>query len=74
MDFKNVKDAMDFLFAINDRYHITQVRYDDDKKWRNETMTELKVSNWEALAYIADLLGMSELYLDRKKFGKNEKI
>lgn len=31
MDFKNVKDAMDFLFAINDRYHITQVRYDDEK-------------------------------------------
>ena len=58
MDFKNVKDAMDFLFAINDRYHITQVRYDDEKKWRNETMTELKVSNWEALAYIADLLSL----------------
>lgn len=72
MDFKNVKDAMDFLFAINDRYHITQVRYDDEKKWRNETMTELKVSNWEALAYIADLLGMSELYLDRKRINKNE--
>lgn len=72
MDFKNVKDAMDFLFAINDRYHITQVRYDDEKKWRNETMTELKVSNWEALAYIADLLGMSELYLDRKRCNKSE--
>lgn len=72
MDFKNVKDAMDFLFAINDRYHITQVRYDDKKKWRNETMTELKVSNWEALAYIADLLGMSELYLDRKRSNKSE--
>ncbi len=72
MDFKNVKDAMDFLFAINDRYHITQVRYDDEKKWRNETMTELKVSNWEALAYIADLLGMSELYLDRKRSNKSE--
>ncbi|MCI7714680.1 MAG: hypothetical protein SPG62_08490 [Lactobacillus johnsonii] len=72
MDFKNVKDAMDFLFAINDRYHITQVRYDDEKKWRNETMTELKVSNWEALAYIADLLGMSELYLDRKRINKSE--
>lgn len=63
---------MDFLFAINDRYHITQVRYDDEKKWRNETMTELKVSNWEALAYIADLLGMSELYLDRKRINKSE--
>ena len=72
MDFKNVKDAMDFLFVINDRYHITQVRYDDEKKWRNETMTELKVSNWEALAYIADLLGMSELYLDRKRSNKSE--
>lgn len=72
MDFKNVKDAMDFLFAINDRYHITQVRYDDEKKWRNETMTELKVSNWEALAYIADLLGMSEVYLDRKRSNKSE--
>lgn len=72
MDFKNVKDAMDFLFAINDKYHITQVRYDDEKKWRNETMTELKVSNWEALAYIADLLGMSELYLDRKRINKSE--
>lgn len=72
MDFKNVKDAMDFLFAINDRHHITQVRYDDEKKWRNETMTELKVSNWEALAYIADLLGMSELYLDRKRINKSE--
>lgn len=72
MDFKNVKDAMDFLFSINDRYHITQVRYDDEKKWRNETMTELKVSNWEALAYIADLLGMSELYLDRKRINKSE--
>lgn len=72
MDFKNMKDAMDFLFAINDRYHITQVRYDDEKKWRNETMTELKVSNWEALAYIADLLGMSELYLDRKRSNKSE--
>lgn len=72
MDFKNVKDAMDFLFAINDRYHITQVRYDDEKKWRNETMNELKVSNWEALAYIADLLGMSELYLDRKRINKSE--
>lgn len=72
MDFKNMKDAMDFLFAINDRYHITQVRYDDEKKWRNETMTELKVSNWEALAYIADLLGMSELYLDRKRINKSE--
>lgn len=72
MDFKNVKDAMDFLFAINDRYHITQVRYDDEKKWRNETMTELKVSNWEALAYMADLLGMSELYLDRKRSNKSE--
>ena len=72
MDFKNVKDAMDFLFAINDRYHITQVRYDDEKKWRNETMTELKVSNWEALASIADLLGMSELYLDRKRINKSE--
>lgn len=35
-------------------------------------MTELKVSNWEALAYIADLLGMSELYLDRKRINKSE--
>lgn len=72
MDFKNVKDAMDFLFSMNDRYSTTRVKEGDDEDWRPQTLTDLKESNWEALAYIADLLGMSELYLDRKRSNKSE--
>ena len=68
MDFKNVKDAMDFLFSTNDRYSTTRVKEGDDEDWRPQTLTDLK----EALAYIADLLGMSELYLDRKRSNKSE--
>lgn len=72
MDFKNVNDAMDFLFSTNDKYSITRVRDGDDEDWRPQTLTDLKESNWEALAYIADLLGMSGLYLDRNRSNKSE--
>lgn len=75
MYFENIKDAMEFLLNYNDR-DTENVIYDpvdrpmtikelkeNHVKSHPATAQDIKETNCEALAYIADALGMSEFYL-----------
>lgn len=59
MQFENVREALEFLLDINSQS--SAVTNQDNQPASVEDMKEL---NMEALANVADLLGMSDLYLD----------
>lgn len=59
MEFKSVREALEFLIDINSQS--SAVTNQDNQPASVEDMKEL---NMEALANVADLLGMSDLYLD----------
>ena len=76
MNFENIKDAMKFLLDYNksgtenvvyeavDRPMTVKELRDNYVKSHKATAKDVKEANYEALAYIADELGMSELYLE----------
>ena len=75
MNFENIKDAMKFLLDDNksgtenmvyemvDRPMTVKELHDNHVKSHKATAEDVKEANYETLAYIADELGMSELYL-----------
>ena len=59
MEFENLREALEFLFDINSKS--SAVTNQDNQPASVEDMKEL---NMEALVSMADLVGMSDLYLD----------
>lgn len=59
MQFESVRETLEFLFVINSKS--SAVTNQDDQPASVDDMKEL---NMEALVNVADLLGMSDLYLD----------
>lgn len=59
MQFESVRETLEFLFDINSKS--SAVTNQDNQPASVDDMKEL---NMEALANVADLLGMSDLYLD----------
>lgn len=61
MEFDNVREALEALIDYNDSDQ-------SDMGYNGElpTFGDLQDSNREVIYNIADLLGMSDLYLDRK--------
>lgn len=59
MQFESVRETLEFLFDINrESSSVT------NKDNRPASVDDMKELNMEALVNIADLLGMSDLYLD----------
>ena len=59
MQFESVREALEFLIVINSQS--SAVANQDNQP---ASVEDMKVLNMEALANVADLLGMSDLYLD----------
>jgi hypothetical protein len=59
MEFENLREALEFLLDINSPS--SAVTNQDNQPASVDDMKEL---NMEALANVADLVGMSDLYLD----------
>lgn len=59
MEFENLREALAFMLDINSES--SAVTNEDNRPASVDDMKEL---NMEALVNIADLLGMSDLYLD----------
>jgi hypothetical protein len=59
MQFESVRETLEFLFDINSKS--SAVTNQDNQPASVDDMKEL---NMEALANVADLLGMSDLYLN----------
>lgn len=59
----NVKDALRELINLNEPGSSFQTQ-NANGKFTNGTVRDLQDLNYERLANIADLLGMSELYLE----------
>lgn len=55
MNYENVKDALKELVTLNDPNTTFE---------RTFELKDLQESNYELLANVCDLLGMSEIYLD----------
>ena len=59
MEFESLREALEFLLDINSQS--SEVTNQDNQPASVEDMKEL---NMEALVNVADLLGISDLYLD----------
>lgn len=72
MEFENVKEALKLLLLMNDTKLNPEENFEvevaDEEKIlkRKGTVTDLQEFNYEALVNLADILGMSELYLGEK--------
>ena len=73
MEFEDIREALDALFGVNDRRTTSRVKDTETSLWRDQTIDDLKEFNLGALTYIADILGMSDLYLDRERWKKEQK-
>jgi len=64
MDYKNVREALKFLLEYNDSKlnPNLKTRYSNGG-WVASTSKDVQEVNYESLANMADLLGMSDLYL-----------
>lgn len=60
----SVKDVLQELIRLNKPGGSLQVQ-NADGSFANGTVNDLRELNYERLASIADLLGMSELYLEK---------
>lgn len=63
-EYENVREALSDLLELNDsqRNHDLKVRLGDGE-WHKCTAHDIQEFNYEILASMADLLGMSDLYL-----------
>lgn len=59
MEFKDLREALEFMFEINNKSSTVT-----DQNGRPASVEDMKELNMEALVSMADLVGMSELYLD----------
>lgn len=73
MEFEDIREALDALFGVNDRTTTSRVKDTETSLWRDQTIDDLKEFNLCALTYIADTLGMSDLYLNRERWKKEQK-
>lgn len=73
MEFEDIREALDALFGVNDRRTTSRVKDTETSLWRDQTSDDLKEFNLGALTYIADTLGMSDLYLNRERWKKEQK-
>ena len=73
MEFEDIREALDALFGVNDRRTTSRVKDTETSLWRDQTIDDLKEFNLGALTYIADTLGMSDLYLSRERWKKEQK-
>lgn len=73
MEFEDIREALDALFGVNDRRTTSRVKDTETSLWRDQTIDDLKEFNLGALTYIADTLGMSDLYLNRERWKKEQK-
>ena len=68
MYYKNVKDALEKLVALNSNgttfSKVTETTGSGAKIERKLEVKDLQEVNFELLAIVCDLLGMSEIYLD----------
>lgn len=72
MNYENVKDALKELVALNSpgtTFSKVSTIIDSGVKTgdRNFEVKDLQESNYELLANVCDLLGMSEIYLDEEE-------
>ena len=64
MDFDNVREVLEVLFDYNNQKNgVPRIKDDGARKMRDVKTEELQEVNYELLANVADLLGMSDLYL-----------
>lgn len=73
MEFEDIREALDALFGVNDRRTTSRVKDTETSLWRDQTIDDLKEFNLGALTYIADTLGMSDLYLNRERWKEEQK-
>lgn len=78
MNYENVKDALKELVALNNpntTFGKVSTIIDSGAKTgeRKFELKDLQESNYELLANVCDLLGMSEIYLDDWKIEKDGK-
>ncbi|AYC70871.1 hypothetical protein [Lactiplantibacillus plantarum] len=67
MEFENVREALKFLLEYND----TTLNPDLKSRvhggnWESCTVNEVQATNYGALAQVADMFGMSDLYLNEQ--------
>lgn len=68
MDFDNVREVLEVLFDYNNQKNgVPRIKDDGARKMRDVKTEELQEVNYELLANVADLLGMSDLYLPNIK-------
>lgn len=64
MDFDNVREVLEVLFDYNNQKNgVPRIKDDGARKMRDVKTEELQEVNYELLANVADLLGMSDLYV-----------
>ncbi|WP_455386335.1 hypothetical protein [Lactiplantibacillus pentosus] len=67
MGFENVREALKFLLEYNDTMLNPNLKSRvNGGKWEPSTVSEVQATNYDALAQAADMLGMSDLYLNEQ--------
>ncbi|XXO40615.1 hypothetical protein ACSEXT_16085 [Lactiplantibacillus plantarum] len=67
MEFENVREALKFLLEYNDATLNPNLKSRvNDGEWSPSTVNEVQMANYDALAQAADMLGMSDLYLNEQ--------
>jgi hypothetical protein len=62
---ETVKSVLKDLLDFNDwQYNPVPKHRTDDGPWHESTVNDVQQFNYEMLAEIADMLGMSDIYLD----------
>lgn len=68
MDFDNVREVLEVLFDYNNQKNgVPRIKDNGARKMRDVKTEELQEANYGLLANVADLLGMSDLYLPNIK-------
>ncbi|BEI53647.1 hypothetical protein [Lactiplantibacillus plantarum] len=67
MEFENVREALKFLLEYNDTTLNPNLKSRvNGGKWDPSTVNEVQATNYDTLAQAADMLGMSDLYLNEQ--------
>lgn len=67
MEFENVREALKFLLEYNDATLNPNLKSRvNGGEWSPSTVNEAQMANYDALAQAADMLGMSDLYLNEQ--------
>ncbi|AQX93791.1 hypothetical protein [Lactiplantibacillus plantarum] len=67
MEFENVREALKFLLEYNDTMLNPNLKSRvNGGEWSPSAVNEVQMANYDALAQAADMLGMSDLYLNEQ--------